>query len=73
MAKKKSTIQEQVEEKVITHIEEKQQELTAKAETQTVWYKKAAYYIAAGVGGIIVTLVSVFSDDLANFLQGIFS
>lgn len=65
----KSKIQQKIQEEAIEHIEVKQAELTAKAETELVWYKKVGYYVAAGIGGTIITLINAFGDTIFDAIN----
>lgn len=67
----KSKIQKKIEETAIEHIETKQAELTAKAETQTVWYKKLGYVVAAGIGGIVISIINSFGDNISEAINSI--
>lgn len=69
----KSKIQKKIEDTAIEHIENKQAELTAKAESQTVWYKKLGYVVAAGIGGIVISIINSFGDNISDAISTLIS
>lgn len=72
MAKKKSTIEDEVKTTVTDHVQEKVSVLEEKAKIETVWYKKLGYYVAAAIGAVVIQVVNTYGDQLLELVKGLF-
>lgn len=69
---KKANIKEEVKTTVTDHVQEKVSVLEEKAKTETVWYKKLGYYVAAAIGAVVVQVVNTYGDQLLEIVKGLF-
>lgn len=72
MAKKKTTIEDEVKTTVTDHVQEKVSVLEEKAKVETVWYKKLGYYVAAAIGAVVIQAVNTYGDQLLELVKGLF-
>lgn len=53
----------EVKDVVVKHVEDKQTELVEAAKTETVWYKKIGFYVAASIGAVVVQFLNSFGSE----------
>lgn len=65
-----------IKDKVQTHIADKTADIADKAKAEQVWYKKLGYYLAIGVGAVVMELVNQYGTQVqqmvSDFLSNLF-
>lgn len=61
-----------IETKITEHVQGKVDEMVNTAKTETVWYKKLGYYVAAAIGAAVIYAVQNYGDQIVNLITSLF-